>query len=606
VAGRLAPDGGAPLAGVIADSNGDLFGTCSLGGVYGQGEVFEWPNTTIPPLPTVPTDLYSFYYLSNGINAEGNRPKAGLVEISAGVLEGTSYLGGGYGVGTLYKINSSGTSTGAVSTVHAFGLPNDGRDPAASLTKLGSLYYGCTPNGGTFNDGTIFSISSTGIYKVLYNFNGTTGMAPLGALCVGPDGNLYGTTSTGTATASGGTLFKITPAGVFTWLYSFGKQNYDGTDPQSGLFLASDGNLYGTTWTGGSYNLGTVYKVTLQPFAEQVVYAFGAQNNGKENLDGAYPAGPLMNNPFGSGLMGVTTAGGANNYGSVFVLNGSVLTSFYTFAAIANGVTPVGCPVLGSDKAIYGLTSSGGAHGLGCVYRINNQGVATVPPVYSFSGPDGQAPIGSLLLGSDKNFYGVTNVGGQYNEGTVFRLYLDPVPVISALSPSSVSVLVGGFTLTVLGSGFTTSSSVSWNGTAVTTTYVSPTQIKAVIPAALDTFAGNYSVSVYNPPPGGSTSNTKSFSVTNPVPVLTSITPTSVKQGGNAFLLTAIGTGFEFNSQINWNGEPLVTNDLSNSTLTAAVPASMIARSGVITITVTTPLPGGGASAGKSLVIIPK
>lgn len=384
-------------------------------------------------------------------------------------------------------------------------------------------------------------------------------------------------------------------------------QNDDGAQPKSGLFLASDGGLYGTTWAGGLYNFGTVYKITLQPtFSEQVVYDFGQDNNTivnpPVNLDGEYPAGPVIANPFGPGLLGVTSAGGQYGSGTVYTLNGPNLLTLHAFGG-SEGAFPQGAPLVGTDHAIYGLANSGGQQDAGSIYRVDGQGNASA--IYSFSGPDGRAPVGSMVLGSNGNFYGVTNMGGAFNSGAIFQLDLNTVPVITSLSPVSTSVLLGSFNLTVNGTGFTPTSIVSWGGSQVQTTFISQKQLVASITSSLDPSAGNYAVAVYNPPPGGATSNTVIYQITNPVPTLTSIMPTTIKAGHGMFVLTAFGSHYEFNSAIQWNGTTLTTEYLGNGTLTAVIPASYVSKPGTVKITVVTAAPGGGVSLAKLLTIAP-
>ena len=212
------------------------------------------------------------------------------------------------------------------------------------------------------------------------------------------------------------------------------------------------------------------------------------------------------------------------------------------------------------------------------------------------------------------NISGTIRFDIRKSDGTTNRTNIDdiaindyatsnnPVPVASTLSPSSA--IAGGavFTLTVTGSNFISSSAVKWNGTALTTTYVSATQLTAPVPAANITTVGTASVTVFNTTPGGGTSSALTFTIgtvtTNPVPVATSLNPSSATAGGSAFTLTVTGSSFISSSAVKWNGTALTTTYTSATQLTAAVPATNIATAGTATITVFNTTPGGGTSAG--------
>ncbi len=182
----------------------------------------------------------------------------------------------------------------------------------------------------------------------------------------------------------------------------------------------------------------------------------------------------------------------------------------------------------------------------------------------------------------------------------------NPVPTLTSPGPSSATAGGAAFTLTVTGTNFTSSSVVRWNGFNRTTTYGSPTQLTAAITAADIATAGSATVTVYNPTPGGGTSNGKSFTITqanNPVPTLTSLGPSSATAGGAAFTLTVTGTNFTSSSVVRWNGFNRTTTYGSPTQLTAAITAADIATAGSATVTVYNPTPGGGTSSGMSFTI---
>lgn len=184
----------------------------------------------------------------------------------------------------------------------------------------------------------------------------------------------------------------------------------------------------------------------------------------------------------------------------------------------------------------------------------------------------------------------VDNTGGTSN----------PVPVITAISPASVIAGDPTFILTVTGTDFISSSTIKWNGTVLTTTYVSATQLTATISASLIASAGTANITVFNGTPGGGTSNAVIFTIgtiaTNPVPSVSSLSPASVIAGAASFTLTVNGTNFIGSSTINWNGTPLTTTFISSLQLTATVSNTLVTTVGIAPVTVITPAPGGGAS----------
>ncbi|MDD1658410.1 MAG: lectin like domain-containing protein, partial [Methanomicrobiales archaeon] len=182
----------------------------------------------------------------------------------------------------------------------------------------------------------------------------------------------------------------------------------------------------------------------------------------------------------------------------------------------------------------------------------------------------------------------------------------NPVPTLTAISPSSATAGGSAFTLTVTGSNFISSSKVRWNGADRTTTYVSATQLTAAIPATDITTATTASVTVFNPTPGGGTSSAVTFTINpanNPVPSLTSISPSSATAGGSAFTLTVTGSNFVTSSKVRWKGVDRTTTYVSPTQLTASIPAADIATAGSASVTVFNPTPGGGTSNALTFTI---
>ena len=197
--------------------------------------------------------------------------------------------------------------------------------------------------------------------------------------------------------------------------------------------------------------------------------------------------------------------------------------------------------------------------------------------------------------------------GGGLSNAQTFTINgpINPVPVISSISPSSQTAGGSGFTLTVNGSNFVSGSVVRWNGSDRVTTYVSATQARAAISAADIGTVGTASVTVFNPTPGGGTSGSLSFTILapNPAPSLTGLSPSSATAGGSAFTIAVSGSGFINGSVVRWNGSDRTTTYVSASQLTAAITAADIATTGTASVTVYNPAPGGGLSSAQSFTI---
>jgi uncharacterized repeat protein (TIGR03803 family) len=362
--------------------------------------------------------LYSFV----GPSTDGALPLAGLIQGSDGNLYGTTLTGGVtspafIGSGTVFELTPTGVETPLYSFTNS--VPNagsflDGLDLFAGVIQgSDGNFYGTAKLGGATNSGTVFKVTPAGVGTVLYSFaGGSDGANPFASLIQGSDGNFYGTTRIGGA-MNFGTVFKITPAGVETVLYSFAGGT-DGANPLASLIEGSDGNFYGTTVFGGATNSGTVYKVT-QAGAETVLYSFAG------GTDGVNPYGGVIQGSDGN-LYGTTGNGGTTNTGTVFKITlAGTETVLYSFAGGTDGATPSAGLIQASDGNFYGTTSDGGVAGLGTMFEITPAGVETV--LYSFAGgTDGANPYASVIQGSDGSFYGTTEYGGGVNDyGTVFK-----------------------------------------------------------------------------------------------------------------------------------------------------------------------------------------
>lgn len=298
-------DGSFPVAGVIRDISGNLYGTTYEGGnsncqAQGCGTVFK----------VSPDGAEAVLYVFTG-GADGSQPVARLVRDRAGNLYGTTLSGGASGKGVVFEIAPDGSET----VLHAFAGGSDGVGPGAALLRdSGGNLYGTTLAGGSGNSGTVFRIAPDGTESVLYRFKGgKDGDSPQSTLIQDAAGNFYGTTGLG-GRRNFGTVFRLAPDGTETVLYVF-RGGRDGATPLGGLTADADGNFYGTTNEGGGaclddYGCGVVFRIAADG-SETVLHRFTA------NDDGASPAAGVLLHWSGK-LYGTTELGGADGGGNVF------------------------------------------------------------------------------------------------------------------------------------------------------------------------------------------------------------------------------------------------------------------------------------------------
>lgn len=517
------PNGAIPMASLVSDAAGNLYGTTERGGLHGAGAVFKlspvaggkWSETV----------LYSFTGM-----ADGARPVASLVFDGAGNLYGTTSASGsncgfcGDG-GTAFELSPNSDGSWSETTLHSFGATGDGSVPMAGLIIDGSgNLYGTTYLGGSTDSGIVFELSpsqsgwtetilynfldqadggypvatltfdkagnlyGTGevggnvncnnyqyqpigcgvVFELVHNSDGTwsesalhsfdmyDGWQPMTGVTFDSAGNLNGTTMFGpgtSCTVGCGTVFQMTP-GASGWtlrtVYSFAG-GPDGDGPLGNLVLGADGHFYGTTQGGGntsncSYGCGTVFELTptAQVWKEKIIHNFSGSASAPYGVDGSIPAAGVVFDQFGN-LYGTTSAGGtvaSVSYcptcgGTVFKMSknssGQWATSLlYAFTANRDGLNPTGGLVADAAGNLYGTTQNGGSHGHGSVYALVPQasGAYKEHVIYSFlGGADGQYPIGGLVSDAAGNLYGTTYYGGvnancslSYGCGTVFKL----------------------------------------------------------------------------------------------------------------------------------------------------------------------------------------
>ncbi len=457
---------------------------------------------------------------------------------------------------------SSASAAQTVKTVANFDITN-GAYPGfmAPLQGFDGKLYGGTANGGMntctlfglpFTCGVVFTTTLSGAVTVLHNFDGTDGTSPNGTLVQDVQGNLYGVTQYGGQSdacapygANGcGTVFKITPQGAFSSLYSFCSlaNCMDGANPFGGLLLGIDGNLYGATAYGGNHvdcagnGCGTIFKITTTGRLTTL--------HGFAGTDGSYPYAPLVQSSSGI-LYGVASGGGTSNAGSIFTItNSGKLTTLHNFSG-TDGSDPNPL-ILATDGNLYGTTTYGGTNtnsmcginGCGTAFEITSSGELTIlynfcsaancadgfvplwslfqatdgslygntseysftTPVccgtifkitatgtftnlYTFSGADGDFPQGSLMQDTNGTLYGTTGYGGDVGVGNIFRLSEG----LHAFVETEPTLGKTGSKITILGDNLKGSTEVSFNGTAATFTVVSNTEITATVPVGATT-----------------------------------------------------------------------------------------------------------------------
>jgi uncharacterized repeat protein (TIGR03803 family) len=397
-------DGAGPMADVILDASGNLYGTTEVGGAANNGVVFK-----LDPAGQQ-TVLFNF----PGGNG-GKLPYAGVLQDASGNLYGTTYNGGEANAGIVYKLDPAGHETVLC------GFPGGaGAKPYGSLvTGAQGNLYGATSNGGVRNEGAVYKMDAAGRETLLYSFTGgADGAKPEAGVILDAAGNLYGTTAGGGA-GKDGVVYKVDTSGHETVLHNFTGAPDGATPYGDGVVLDAAGNLYGTTSYGGATSAscpggcGVVYK--LDPARrETVLYTFTG------GADGAQPNGVTLDSA--GNLYGSTYAGGTGNGGVVYKLDPTGhQTVLYTFSLGGLGETPVGNLVLDAAGNLYGVTTFGN-NSNGSVYKLDATGQGTSLYNFPVSGADGANLSGGLILDAAGNLYGTTAYDGSGGGGVVFKL----------------------------------------------------------------------------------------------------------------------------------------------------------------------------------------
>jgi len=385
-------NGSQPFGSLIQASNGLLYGMAQGGGGP-NGEVFCY--NTVNGKDSV---VLGF----NGAN--GANPSASLMQASNGLLYGMTLFGGDSGDGVLFSFN---TITGQDSVLVTFDNANGMNPDGALMQASNGLLYGMTSYGGTNNFGTMFSFDPvSGKYKVLINFNDSTGTYPQGSLMQASNGLLYGLTAWGGRNDAGVLFSYNTVTGYDSVLYHF-----DGTvggNPSGTLIQASDGLLYGMSYDGGSNYIGSIFSYNITTGKDSLLVSMSGLQNGDK------PYGDLFQASDGF-LYGMTSGGGSVGAGTFFRFNKTTLQDTILVNCGNSQYLTLNSPMQASNGLIYGMTLGGGTNDEGTLFSYNPAtGKDTILVNFNYS--NGADPYGSLVQASNGLLYGVTRDGYYYGD----------------------------------------------------------------------------------------------------------------------------------------------------------------------------------------------
>jgi uncharacterized repeat protein (TIGR03803 family) len=394
-------DGRIPQGGVTEGDDGALYGTTFSGGQFDGGVVYRL------------TKDGASYSILKHVSA-GSAMKGSLLKGSDGSFYGTT-------AATVYKLNPDGSG---FIELHTFGGVGDGQFPQFGVVEgSDGALYGTTSHGGLNDLGTVYRLNKDGSgYALLHSFTHPDARTPQAGLYEASNGLLYGTTSYRTPN-SYGTVFQLEKSGSnFTVLHTFTGTNSEGWYPQAALAEGNDGALYGTTTHGGLEGQGTVFKLNLDGSSYGVVHHFSWDNG-----DGRIPQAGLFKGTNGT-FFGTTSVGGSADYGSVFnfdpaTSNNAVVTSFSWTGG--DGWNPQANLLEASDDWLYGTTFNGGSNDFGTVFRMNkDRNGYTVLHHFNWL-TDGAFPQGGVIEATNGALYGTAFEGGSNGFGTVFTLNKD-------------------------------------------------------------------------------------------------------------------------------------------------------------------------------------
>jgi uncharacterized repeat protein (TIGR03803 family) len=533
------------------------------------------------------TPLYTYPQTNRGNT--GILPPDVMSQGQDGTFYSTDAYNGAKNLGSVFKMTTAGQPT----TVYSF-CPQtgclDGTDPqgGVALGFDGNL-YGTTQGGGKHAAGTVFKVTPTGTLTTLWTFtNGTDESVPIFPLLQAQDGNFYGVTL-GQYNGQYGAFYKVSSTGAFSVLHDF--TFTDGSNPNLPTW-STDGNLYGTAILGGKpacagyqYGCGVVYKMT--PAGKQtVLWNF----KGFYSNDGTLPEGVLVQgydgNYYGATREGGTSANCGGGCGAVFKITpAGVLTILHNFTGHPDGAYPDTGLTLGTDGNFYGVTSVGGKFNRGALYKITPAGTETI--LYNFcsvSGcTDGFNPETPLVQHTNGKFYGNTT-GNSIGGGVFYSMDVGLKPFAGLVTWTGKV----GKTVEILGQGFTGTSGVSFNGLAATFNVVSDTYMTATVPTRATTGYVTVTTSA------STMKSNRKFLVT---PQITTVSPTSGIVGSS---VTITGVSLMQTTKVTIGGKADSFTVNSDTKVSATVPAG--AKTG-LKVSVTTQ--GGTASSSGTFAVVP-
>lgn len=510
-------DGSGPWGGLSLGKDGNLYGTTTGGGAHNSGTVFKL---------TPPGALTTVWDFDNG--PDGGVPwYPPLQSLVDGDFYGVSNTQYANDYGAFYKLVPTATPPYKESVPINFNY-TDGNDPNLPTQGTDGNFYGSTVSGGTKGLGLVYKTTAAGVETILHNFTGapTDGTYPIGVMVQGNDGAYYGVTWEG-GTNNWGTIFKITSSGTYTLLHNFVGRPNDGAFPRSGLILGSDGNFYGTTLSGGTANDGTIYKIT--PSGQfTLLYSFCSQTN---CADGFSPVIPLLQHTNGK-FYGSTT--GNSLGGSYFYSLDTGLAPFVKMVnwggKVGNTVELLGQGFIGttgvsfngvaatfnnvSDTYMTATVPAGALTGRVTVTTftgsmVSNRAFLVLPTITSFAPKSGTVGSKVMITGISLTQTTKVTIGGKsapftVNSDTQVTATVPPgaltgkitittaggvasvgtfavVPLITGFSPTNGPV---GTSVTINGYSFTGTTQVTFGGVAATSYEdINDNKVGALVPS---------------------------------------------------------------------------------------------------------------------------
>ena len=595
------PTGAGSYSGIVAPQvmsqgrDGNLYSTISNAGTHNDGTVYM-----IDTAGNV-TTIYNFCSVTSC--ADGLNPFGGVTLGFDGNFYGTSQGGGSHAAGTVFKVTPGGTLT----TLWNFANGTDDSVPlyTTALGQDGNM-YGVSVGQYNGQNGAFFKVSSTGVFKTLADFAYTNGAIP-NLPTQGTDGNFYGTTQGGgDPICKCGVVYKATAAGKITVLHAFKGYPSDGYRPIGVLVQGADGNFYGTTNRGGAHNQGSVFKLTPAGVYTQL-YSF---NFSSTYFDAQLPQAGVTAGTDGN-FYGVGTAGGSKNAGAIFKITPAGSESIlYNFCSVtcADGFGPATPLVLHTNGKFYGNTNGNSLDG-SVSYRLD-VGLKPLVNLENWTGKVSKIVeiLGQGFTGTTQvSFNGIpaafSNVSDTYMTATVpaaaltgtvtvttftdtmksNRIFL-VTPQINSFAPASGTV---GTSVVITGLSLAQTSKVTIGGKTASFTIKSNTQLTAVVPAGAKT-----GTTIMVTTAGGTGSSTGKFAV---VPQITGFTPTTGPVGTS---VTITGNSFTGATQVSFGGVAATSFQVIKDTqIGALVPSGSV--TGPIAVTT----PGGTATSSTSFTV---